>query len=91
MKLKKGFASDNWSGVCPEIMQTLQDVNPGHNEAYGELNDPVSEAAVEKFKQHFGEDCRIFCLQWYGSQCAVHRPTDAFVQCCGYSRNSPPQ
>ena len=39
MKLKKGFASDNWSGVCPEIMQALQDVNPGHNEAYGELND----------------------------------------------------
>jgi len=60
MKLKKGFASDNWSGVCPEIMQALQDVNPGHNEAYGELNDPVSEAAVEKFKQHFGEDIAVF-------------------------------
>lgn len=60
MKLKKGFASDNWSGVCPEIMQALNDVNPAHNEAYGELNDPVTEAAIEKFKQHFGDDIAVF-------------------------------
>ena len=60
MRLKKSFASDNWSGVCPEIMQALQDVNPAHNEAYGELNDPVTEAAIEKFKQHFGEDIAVF-------------------------------
>jgi len=58
--MKKSFASDNWSGVCPEIMQALQDVNPAHNEAYGELNDPVTEAAIEKFKQHFGEDIAVF-------------------------------
>ncbi len=60
MRMKKSFASDNWSGVCPEIMQALQDVNPAHNEAYGELNDPVTEAAIEKFKQHFGEDIAVF-------------------------------
>jgi len=60
MTLKKGFASDNWSGVCPEIMQALQDVNPAHNEAYGELDDPVTEAAIEKFKQHFGDDIAVF-------------------------------
>lgn len=60
MKLKKGFASDNWSGVCPEIMETINSVNPAHNEAYGELNDPVTEAAIDKFKQHFGEDIAIF-------------------------------
>jgi len=60
MKLKKGFASDNWSGVCPEIMQALQDVNPAHNEAYGELNDPVTEAAVKKFENLFGEDIAVF-------------------------------
>ncbi|RLD32808.1 MAG: threonine aldolase [Bacteroidetes bacterium] len=58
--MKKSFASDNWSGVCPEIMQALQDVNPAHNEAYGELNDPVTETAIEKFKQHFGEDIAVF-------------------------------
>ncbi len=60
MTLKKGFASDNWSGVCPEIMQALQDINPAHNEAYGELDDPVTEAAIEKFKLHFGDDIAVF-------------------------------
>ena len=60
MKLKKGFASDNWSGVCPEIMQALQDVNPAHNEAYGELEDPITNSAIDKFKQHFGEDIAVF-------------------------------
>ncbi len=60
MKLKKGFASDNWSGVCPEIMQALEEVNPAHNEAYGELSDPITEAALNKFKQHFGEDIAVF-------------------------------
>jgi len=60
MMLKKGFASDNWSGVCPEIMQALQYVNPAHNEAYGELDDPVTEAAIDKFKQHFGDDIAVF-------------------------------
>jgi threonine aldolase len=60
MKLKKGFASDNWSGVCPEIMQALTDVNPAHNEAYGELDDPVTSSAIDKFKQHFGNDIAVF-------------------------------
>ena len=60
MKQKKGFASDNWSGVCPEIMQALQEVNPAHNEAYGELSDPVTEAAIKKFKQHFGDDIAVY-------------------------------
>lgn len=59
-KIKKGFASDNWSGVCPEIMQALIDVNSGHNEAYGELDDPVTEAAVAQFKHLFGPDIEVF-------------------------------
>jgi threonine aldolase len=60
MNVKKGFASDNWSGVCPEIMQALHEVNPAHNQAYGELHDPVTEAAIEKFKQHLGEDISVY-------------------------------
>jgi len=60
MIVKKGFASDNWSGVCPEIMQALQEINPAHNEAYGELDDPVTEAAIDKFKHHFGDDIAVF-------------------------------
>ncbi len=57
---KKGFASDNWSGVCPEIMTTLNKVNEGHLFAYGEGNEQVSEVAFEKFKEHFGEDIAVF-------------------------------
>jgi threonine aldolase len=59
-KLKKGFASDNWSGVCPEVMEKLAQVNPGHNEAYGELKDPYTEVALEKFRRVFGDDIAVF-------------------------------
>lgn len=58
--IKKSFASDNWSGVCPEVMHALEEINPAHNEAYGELNDPVTEAAISKFKHHFGDDIAVF-------------------------------
>jgi threonine aldolase len=60
MKLRKGFASDNWSGVCPEIMEALAKANPGHNEAYGELDDPITESAIQKFKKYFGDDIAVF-------------------------------
>jgi len=60
MRQRKGFASDNWSGVCPEIMEALSKVNPAHNEAYGELDDPVTTAAIDKFKLHFGDDIAVF-------------------------------
>jgi threonine aldolase len=60
MKLRKGFASDNWSGVCPEIMEALQEVNPGHNEAYGELDDPITTSAIDRLKQFFGDDIAVF-------------------------------
>ena len=53
-KLNKSFASDNWSGVCPEIMEALQQANVGHVEAYGEANDFYTQKATAKFKIHFG-------------------------------------
>jgi threonine aldolase len=58
--LNKSFASDNWSGVCPEIMEALQQANTGHVEAYGEENDPFTQKAVEKFKEHFGRETSVF-------------------------------
>ena len=60
MTQKKSFASDNWSGVSPEIMQALSDANQGHNEAYGELDDVFTSKAVKKFKQQFGENIEVF-------------------------------
>ncbi len=59
-KLNKSFASDNWSGVCPEIMESLQTANTGHVEAYGEANDIYTQNAIEKFKIHFGKDISVF-------------------------------
>ncbi len=58
--MKKSFASDNWSGVCPEIMEALREANAGHNQAYGELNDPWSERTFKAFQHHFGNDIRVF-------------------------------
>ncbi|MBN2638089.1 MAG: low specificity L-threonine aldolase [Bacteroidales bacterium] len=58
--MKKSFASDNWSGACPEIMQALQEVNQGHMAAYGEENEAATAAAVQNFKAHFGESAATF-------------------------------
>ncbi|GMT45054.1 MAG: threonine aldolase [bacterium] len=59
-KFNKSFASDNWSGVCPEIMESLQAANTGHVEAYGEENDLYTQNAIETFKIHFGKDVSVF-------------------------------
>ncbi len=57
----KSFASDNWSGTCPEIMETLEKTNNlGHIPAYGELDDPVTLSAEKKFREVFGSDTKVF-------------------------------
>lgn len=56
---RKGFASDNWSGVSPEVMEALQRVNVAHHPAYGE-NDPLLDRVLELFKAHFGCESQAF-------------------------------
>ncbi|RLD70436.1 MAG: threonine aldolase [Bacteroidetes bacterium] len=56
----KSFASDNWSGVCPEIMEALTVTNAEHIPAYGELEDPITLAAEEKFNAVFGTSVKVF-------------------------------
>lgn len=58
--IKKGFASDNWSGVCPEIMDAIAEINTGHVFAYGEGEEEVSQVAFRKFEEHFGDDISVF-------------------------------
>jgi len=58
--INKGFASDNWSGVCPEIMRTLNEVNEGHIFAYGEGDEHISQTSFRKFEEHFGQDIAVF-------------------------------
>ncbi|MBE0637463.1 MAG: low specificity L-threonine aldolase [Bacteroidales bacterium] len=56
---RKGFASDNWSGVSPEVMQALSTVNYGHHPAYGE-NDPLMGLAQQRFQEIFGDEIQVF-------------------------------
>ena len=55
---KRGFASDNNSGVHPAIMNAIIEANQGHTLAYGE--DPYTSKAVSKFKEFFGDDIDVF-------------------------------
>jgi len=57
-KTKKGFASDNNSGVHPLIMQSLISANQGHELGYGD--DCFTKQAVSAFKKEFGEDTGVF-------------------------------
>ena len=58
MKSGRGFASDNNAGVHPKILEALTAANQGHVLAYG--NDPYTDAAVAKFREHFGEDIDVY-------------------------------
>ncbi len=58
MKTSKGFASDNYSGTHPKILEAIQKANLGHASAYG--NDEYTAKAVKKFKEHFGKDVDVY-------------------------------
>jgi threonine aldolase len=59
MPLRSGtFASDNWAGVHPDVMAAVVAANTGHVPAYGD--DPLTEEAVDLFRQHFGEKADVF-------------------------------
>ena len=58
MKNKRGFASDNNSGVHPEIIKAIIEANEGHNIAYGD--DIYTERAKAKFYEYFGRDIDIY-------------------------------
>jgi threonine aldolase len=54
----RGFASDNYAGAHPEILEALTIANGGHLSSYGA--DVYTEAATEIFKSHFGEQAEVF-------------------------------
>ena len=56
--MKRGFGSDNHSGVCAEVLEALKDVNELHAMAYGE--DEYSEEVEKIFKQQFGADASAY-------------------------------
>ena len=58
MPHKRGFASDNNSGIHPEILKAIAEANTGHSIGYGD--DPWCREAVALFKKEFGEKTEVF-------------------------------
>ena len=52
------FASDNYSGVHPEIMEALSGANTGHEKSYGD--DRYCASATQKFKALFGSETEVY-------------------------------
>ncbi len=52
------FASDNNSGICPEVWNALAEANAGHVAGYGE--DPWTARACDLIREWFETDCAVF-------------------------------
>jgi threonine aldolase len=52
------FASDNYSGICPEAMEYMMRANQGNALAYG--NDEWTQRAADYFRNLFETDCDVF-------------------------------
>ena len=78
----KGFASDNYSGAHPEVLEAMVAANAEHVVAYGA--DPWSDRARTLLQDHFGEQAESF-LVWNGTGAnvtilrAMCRPWNAVV------------
>ena len=57
-KIWRGFASDNYAGVHPEVLAKISQVNAGHQVAYGD--DEVTAQLGEVIKRHFGNTAQVF-------------------------------
>jgi len=57
---QRGFASDNNSGIHPEILKAIDSANVGHSKGYGD--DIWSNEAVELFRKEFGDDTEVFIV-----------------------------
>lgn len=54
----RGFASDNYSGVHPEVLVALAEANEGHQVAYGE--DQYTSRLRDVIQDQFGADADVF-------------------------------
>ena len=52
------FASDNYSGICPEAWAAMQAANQGQAPAYGE--DAWTARASDAFRVQFESACEVF-------------------------------
>lgn len=54
----RGFASDNYAGVHPEILDAIALANGGHQISYGE--DVYTEHLQQVFREHFGATATVY-------------------------------
>lgn len=54
----RGFASDNYSGIHPEVLAAIAEANEGHQTAYGE--DVYTERLQEVMAEQFGADATAY-------------------------------
>lgn len=56
--MKRGFASDNNSGIHPEILSAIGAANNGHVVGYG--GDQLTEMAISRFRKEFGDQTDVY-------------------------------
>ncbi|MFC8718329.1 threonine aldolase family protein [Kitasatospora sp. NPDC057198] len=54
----RGFASDNYAGIHPEVLAAIALANDGHQVAYGE--DAYTEHLQTVFRRHFGDRAEAY-------------------------------
>ena len=86
----RGFGSDNFSGVLPEVFKALEEAAYGHQHSYGE--DVYSEKAIQDFKNVFGENIRVFFVyNGTGANIPAHLLLRSFLNHRFMCRNRPYQ
>jgi threonine aldolase len=58
MSTWRGFASDNYAGVHPEVLAAISAANVGHEPAYGD--DGITADLVVRVRELFGETAQVF-------------------------------
>jgi threonine aldolase len=56
--VRRHFASDNYSGICPEAWAAMQEANADHEPSYG--NDRWTQRAADLLREIFETDCEVF-------------------------------
>jgi threonine aldolase len=59
-EVRRGFASDNASGVHPDVLDAIRDANVGHVHAYGD--DSWTTRALELIRSEFGTQSQAFLV-----------------------------
>ena len=52
------FASDNYAGICPEVLAALLAANDGHVRSYGD--DEWTRQAADRLRELFETDCDVY-------------------------------